>query len=166
MKGGIGTASVRVGDVTVGALIACNALGDVLDPDSGTLQAGARTADGRALMDTRRALLAGVPPRPMLAAANTTVGVIATDAPLTKPQAMRLAQAGHDGLARAINPVHTVSDGDTLFALSTGCAPAHPGMVVLAVAAAEAVARATVRAVLMARGWQGDGMALPAARDL
>lgn len=166
MKGGIGTASVRVGEVTVGALVACNALGDVLDPDSGTLLAGARTEDGRAMMDTRRALLAGAAPRPMLAAANTTIGVIATDARLTKSQAMRLAQAGHDGLARAINPVHTVSDGDTLFALSTGRAPAHPGMVVLAVAAAEAVARATVRAVLMARGWHDGRLALPAAGEL
>lgn len=166
MKGGIGTASVQVAGVTVGALVACNALGDVIDPDTGRVLAGARTADGSALLDTRRALLAGEPPLPILAGSNTTIGVIATDAKLTKVQATRLAQAGHDGLARAINPVHTVADGDTLFALATGQAPSHPGLMVLATMAAEAVARATVRAVLAAQGLNDNGLRYPAARDL
>lgn len=165
MKGGIGTASVRVGDVTVGALVACNALGDVIDPDTGALIAGARRADGAGLRDTRRALLAGEPPVTILAGTNTTIGIVATDARLTKAQATRLAQAGHDGLARAINPVHTVADGDTLFALATGSAASHPGMMVLATLAAEAVARATVRAVLAARGLNEKGLRLPAALD-
>jgi L-aminopeptidase/D-esterase-like protein len=166
MKGGIGTASVTVGGVTVGALIACNALGDVVDPDTGAVIAGARTADGLRLMDTRRALLAGEPPLPILAGTNTTIGVVATDATLTKAQAQRLAQVAHDGLARAINPVHTVADGDTLFALATGRQPRHPGLMVLATMAAEAVARATVRAVRAARGIQEKGLRLPAALDL
>ena len=166
MKGGIGTASVKVGGVTVGALIACNALGDVIDPDSGAVVAGARTPAGDALMDTRRSLLAGVPPKALLSAANTTIGVVATDAVLTKAQANRLAQVAHDGLARSINPVHTVSDGDCLFALATGKAAAHPGMLVLATMAAEAVARATVRAVLAARGVVVDGLRLPGAGEL
>lgn len=166
MKGGIGTASVRVGDVTVGALVACNALGDVVDPDTGAVIAGARTADGKALLDTRRALLAGHAPIPILAGTNTTIGVVATDAKLTKAQANRLAQVAHDGLARTINPVHTVADGDTLFALATGKAATHPGMMVLATMAAEAVARATVRAVLAARGLKDNGLHFPAARDL
>ncbi len=166
MKGGIGTASVRVGGVTVGALVACNALGDVVDPGTGRVIAGARTADGTGLRDTRRALLAGEAPIPLLAGTNTTIGVIATDATLTKVQATRLAQAGHDGLARAINPVHTASDGDTLFTLATGKAAAHPGMLALSVMAAEAVARATVRAVLAARSLNEKGLRLPAALDL
>ncbi len=166
MKGGIGTASVRVGGVTVGALVACNALGDVVDPDTGAVIAGARTTDGRSLLDTRRALLAGESPIPILAGANTTIGVVATDAKLTKAQASRLAQVAHDGLARAINPVHTVADGDTLFALATGRAASHPGMMVLSTMAAEAVARATVRAVLAARGLNDNGLHFPAARDL
>ncbi len=165
MKGGIGTASVRVDGVTVGALVACNALGDVVDPDTGRLLAGARTADGQGLMDTHRALLAGEPPAPVLAGSNTTIGVIATDAALTKVQATRLAQAGHDGLARTIHPVHTVADGDTLFALATGQHPSHPGMMVLATMAAEAVARATVRAVLAAGSLNESGLQFPAARD-
>lgn len=166
MKGGIGTASVKVGGVTVGALIVCNALGDVIDPDTGEVIAGARTADGLRLADTRRALLAGEAPIPILAGTNTTIGVVATDASLTKSQATRLAQVAHDGLARAINPVHTVADGDTLFALATARAQAHPGMMVLSTMAAEAVAQATVRAVRAAQTLAIEGRRFPAARDL
>lgn len=167
MKGGVGTASVTVAGVTVGALIACNAVGDVVDPDTGRPLAGARAADGLTLRDTRHALLRGEPPHPLLAGSNTTIGVIATDARLTKVQAQRLAVASHDGLARSINPVHTMSDGDTLFTLATGHVPHHPGMMVLATMAAEAVARATVRAVLAARTLRtADGLALPCHADL
>lgn len=166
MKGGIGTASVRVDGVTVGALVAANPLGDVVDPATGRVVAGARTADGRALLDTRRALLAGEAPRPILAGTNTTLAVIATDAAITKPQAHRLAQAGHDGLARTINPVHTMSDGDTVFALATGLAQAPaPGMMVLATMAAEAVARAVLQAVWAAEAVSAGDLRLPAARD-
>ncbi|WP_295545661.1 P1 family peptidase [uncultured Pseudacidovorax sp.] len=168
MKGGIGTASVKVGGVTVGALIACNALGDVLDPDTGELLAGSRTDDGRALRDTRRSLLRGDLPKPLLAGTNTTIGVIATDAVLTKVQAQRLAAVAHDGLARAINPVHTMSDGDTLFALATGRVPLGdeaPGMTVLSTLAAEVAAQATVRAVLAAWAIATAELSIPAARD-
>ncbi|GAD24804.1 P1 family peptidase [Acidovorax sp. MR-S7] len=167
MKGGVGSASVTVDGVTVGALIACNAVGDVVDPDTGLPLAGARTEDGRALRDIRRALLRGEPPHTLLAGTNTTIGAIATDAALTKAQAQRLAVAGHDGLARATNPAHTQLDGDTLFALATGRAPRHPGMLVLAAMAAEAVARATVRAVLAARTLTtAEGLVLPCHADL
>ena len=167
MKGGVGTASVTVDGVTVGALIACNALGDVIDPDTAQVMAGARTDDGRALRDTRRALLRGQPPQPLLAGTNTTIGVVATDAILTKVQAHRLAIAAHDGLARSINPVHTMSDGDTLFSLGTGRAGKSLGMMVLATMAAEATARATARAVQAARSLTtADGLYLPAMADL
>ena len=167
MKGGVGTASVTVDGVTVGALIACNALGDVIDPDTAQVMAGARTDDGRALRDTRRALLRGQPPQPLLAGTNTTIGVVATDAILTKAQAHRLAIAAHDGLARSINPVHTMSDGDTLFSLGTGRAGKSLGMMVLATMAAEATARATARAVQAARSvTTADGLYLPAMADL
>jgi L-aminopeptidase/D-esterase-like protein len=165
MKGGIGTASVTVGGVTVGALIACNALGDVLDPDTARVVAGARTPDGRALFDTRRALLAGAAPKPLLAGTNTTIGVIATDADITKVQATKLAQMAHDGLARAINPVHTMSDGDTLFALGTRRRPS-PGMMVLGTMAAEATARAVLRAVQAAQGVRIGALHLPSAAEL
>ncbi|MBT2323608.1 P1 family peptidase [Variovorax paradoxus] len=169
MKGGIGTASITVNGVTVGALIACNALGDVVDPDTAQVVAGARTEDGRALMDTRRALLRGEAAKPPLAGTNTTLGVIATDAALTKTQANRLAAVAHDGLARAINPVHTMSDGDTLFALATGRVPlvgAAPGMTVLGIMAAEVVARATLRAVRAARTVRMGERHFPCAGDL
>ena len=165
MKGGIGSASVRVGQVTVGALIAVNALGDVIDPATGRPIAGARTDDGRALRHSVRALLAGEAPQAILAGSNTTIGVIATDAPLTKARAQRLAGAGHDGLARAIAPVHTMSDGDTLFALSTGLAPAIDFNVLCAMAG-EAVARACINAVRAARGLHTGTEWLPSATDL
>jgi L-aminopeptidase/D-esterase-like protein len=169
MKGGIGSASVTVGGVTVGALVACNALGDVIDPDTAQVVAGARTADGRALLDTRRALMRGDVPTPLLAGTNTTIGVVATDAVLTKVQANRLAMAGHDGLARSINPVHTMSDGDALFALATCRVPLEgstAGMTVLSAMAAEAVARATLRAVRAARSLTVGGLHIPCAADL
>lgn len=169
MKGGIGTASVTVNGVTVGALIACNALGDVIDPDTARVIAGARTEDGRALLDTRRALLRGELPQPLLAGTNTTLGVVATDAVLTKVQANRLASVAHDGLARAINPVHTMSDGDTLFALAAGRVPLEgdaPGMTVLGTMAAEVVAIATLRAVRAATSVRIGESYFPSAADL
>ncbi len=166
MRGGIGTASVRVGDVTAGALIACNAVGDVVDPDTARVVAGARTADGRQCADVRHALLRGEAPHPLLAGTNTTIGVVATDATLSKPQAAKLAQMAHDGLARSIDPVHTLSDGDTLFALATGRVARHSGMLVLAAMVTRAVALATVQAVLQARSLQLGDLHLPAARDL
>ncbi len=167
MKGGIGTASFTVDGVTVGAIIACNALGDVFNPFNGELLAGARTADGLQLRGTRDALLAGEEPRPILAGSNTTIGVVATDATITKAQAHRLAVVAHDGLARAINPVHTMSDGDSLFALGTARSGKSLGMMTLSTLAAEAVAIATARAVLLAQSIQVEGqMALPSYQDL
>lgn len=166
MKGGIGTAAVCVGGVTVGALVACNALGDVVDPRTGRVLAGARTRDGKALLDIRRAILAGDTPQPLLAGTNTTLAVVATDAILTKAQAHRLAQVAHDGLARAINPVHTMSDGDTVFAMGTGKSGRPAAMMALATLAAEVTARATVRAVLAARGLTIGANHWPAHHDL
>jgi L-aminopeptidase/D-esterase-like protein len=166
MKGGIGTASVTVDGITVGALIACNALGDVIDPETMQVIAGARTRNGKSLVDTRRALLRGEPPKPLLAGTNTTIGVIATDAVITKVQATRLATMGHDGLARSINPVHTMSDGDTLFMLGTGRAGKSLGMMVLGTMVAQAVAIAVARAARAARGITVGKLHLPAAADL
>lgn len=167
MKGGIGTASFTVDGVTVGAIIACNALGDVFNPFNGELLAGARTADGLQLRGTRDALLEGEKPRPILAGSNTTIGVVATDATITKAQAHRLAVVAHDGLARAINPVHTMSDGDSLFTLGTARSGKSLGMMTLSTLAADAVAIATARAVLLAQSVQIEGqMTLPSYQDL
>lgn len=166
MKGGIGTASLRVDGVTVGAIVACNAVGDVVDAHTGAVIAGARTVDGLGLRDTRAALLAGEPMAQVLAGTNTTIGVIATDAVLGKAQAQRLAQVAHDGLARAINPVHTMLDGDTLFALATGQSGKTASMMLLATLAAEVTARAVVRAITAARSVTIGEQHWPAAGDL
>ncbi len=161
MRGGIGTASVRVGEVVVGALVAVNAVGDVRDPETGALIAGTRDgADGRRLVDTAAAMRAGVAGARFAAPLHTTIGVVATDARLTKPEAAKVASLGMLGFARALSPPHTAFDGDTLFALSVGDLPAD--LTTLGLAAADAVAAAIVRGVRAATGLPG----LPAARDL
>ena len=166
MRGGVGTASITVDGITVGALVVCNALGDVVDPSTGQVIAGARTMDGKRLLNIREAIIRGESPTPLLAGTNTTIGVVATDAILTKAQAHRLAQVSHDGLARAINPVHTMSDGDTLFALGTGASGKIAGMMVLSTLAAEVTARAIVRAIRAATGTGWNGNNWPSAAEL
>lgn len=152
MKGGIGSASLCVNGVTVAALVVCNALGDVVDPQTGELLAGARvSADSRALLDIWQAQLTGHEVAKPLAGSNTTIGVVATDAILTKPQAHRLAQVAHDGLARSIRPVHAPMDGDTLFALGTGTSGQVADMMLLSTLAAEVTAMAVVQAVRAAK---------------
>jgi L-aminopeptidase/D-esterase-like protein len=167
MRGGIGGASIQVGGVTVGALIAVNAVGDVIDPRSGHVVAGARSADGLSLLDTMAALRRGELPPSLETGQATTIGVIATDARLDKAGTNKLAQMAHDGLARAINPVHTQADGDTLFALATGGSGATASLTLLGALAAEVTALAVLRAVRAATSLEGPGLPrLPAARDL
>ena len=161
-KGGVGTASVRVGGFTVGALVAVNAVGDVLD-EQGRVLAGARQENGVGFMDTTRALLQGQGPARLVPGSATTIGVVATDAALTKPQAAKLATLAHHGLSRAIDPV-TPHDGDTLFALATGRAGAVVDIGGLGAAAAEVVARAIRQAARAAIGLPGlPGLADEAA---
>ena len=161
MKGGIGTASVTVGAITVGALVAVNATGDVIDPANGAVLAGTRGKDGLPRSAVRAILAGELPPR-AIAGMATTIGVVATNAALTKAQTNKLATMAHDGLARTIHPVHTMADGDTLFALATGASGRPGDMSVLGVLAAEAVAQAVLAAVRQASGLPG----LPAWRDL
>jgi L-aminopeptidase/D-esterase-like protein len=162
MKGGVGSASITVGAVTVAALVVVNAFGDVVDPEVGEPLAGARTPDGRRLLGSARAIEHGELPARHFAGMNTTVGVVATDAVLTKAQASKLAAMAHDGLARTTRPSHTMADGDTLFALATGASGQPGNMLMLGALAAEAVARAVCSAVHHASALPG----LPAARDL
>ena len=181
MRGGIGSASISVGGITVAALVAVNALGDVIDPTTGHVVAGARTTDGRvvagartadghALQGTMAALLRGDVPAPLQPGSATTLGVIATDAVLSKAQVNKVAQMAHDGLARAINPVHTAGDGDTVFALATGSSGRAGNVTLVGALAAEVMATAIVRAVRAATALHGDGPSglpdLPAAADL
>jgi L-aminopeptidase/D-esterase-like protein len=162
MKGGLGSASIQLpGGLVVAALVAVNAVGNVTDPATGRFIAGARTDDGGSIADLRAWLHKGpaAGARPL---ENTTLGVVATNARLTKAQATRIAQMAHDGYARAIYPSHLTSDGDTIFALATGAHAASADVNVIGSAAADATADAIVRAVRAARGVPG----YPAARDL
>jgi L-aminopeptidase/D-esterase-like protein len=159
-KGGLGCAVLERDGVHVGALMAVNAVGDVRDPDTGRLIAGARdAAEGRRLIDTGAALAAGARP-PTFRPTNTTIGLVATTAALDKVQAARVARLAMDGFTRALSPPHLDTDGDTLFCLSVGTARADVDA--LGRDAAALVARAIARGVRAAVAAGG----LPAARDL
>jgi L-aminopeptidase/D-esterase-like protein len=162
MKGGIGTSCLRLENgVLVGALVAVNCVGNVVDPGSGQILAGSRRTDGRGFIDVLEWRPERIPP----ASTNTTIGVIATNLALNKAQLKKIAQMGHDGMARAINPVHTPWDGDTLFAVSTGSSSAPVDVGRLGALAAEAVSEAILRAVLRARAIPGYPE-YPACSDL
>jgi len=162
MKGGLGTTSERLGEGRiVAALVAVNALGDIVDPESRVILAGARSPQTGGFLDTLAALKArpSVAPPPN----NTTLGVVATNIPLSVTEANTVAQMAHNGLALSIRPAHTRFDGDTIFALSLpgpGIEPLEVSLV--GAVAAELVAQAVVRAVQLAVGLHG----VPAARDI
>jgi L-aminopeptidase/D-esterase-like protein len=168
IKGGLGSASVRLplgeyGTVTVGAIVAVNAIGDIHDPATGAIVAGARLPSG-GWLDAFSAFRAGLPlaATPDPSGTNTTIAVIATDAPLDGSTAYRLAQNAHDALARTIWPCHTPFDGDTIFALSTAPGTLDPrALAVLSVAAEDVLVRAILRAVRRATGSGG----LPSAAE-
>jgi L-aminopeptidase/D-esterase-like protein len=164
MKGGIGSASVEVCGVRVAALVAVNAVGDVIDPGSARVVAGSRQHDGRTPRRISAALARGVMPPNVLAGASTTIGIVATDAVLDKAQCARVATMSHDGLARCIDPVHTASDGDTMFALATGSARQSLPLTVLGALAAEVTQRAVLNGVRAATGVREPP--LPCAQDL
>lgn len=163
MKSGLGSASIRVGStgIVVGALVAVNAVGDVVDPKTAKIIAGARKPDGSGFMDSMARIREGYSVRAG-AATNTTIGVVATNVALEKVQATKVAQMAHDGLARTIFPVHTPSDGDTIFAVATGELPLRANHGAIGALAAEAMAQAVLRAVMNARGIAG----LPSYSDL
>ena len=158
MKGGLGSASVRLeGGLVVGALAAVNAFGEVRDPWTRRVIAGPRLDDGT-LGDTVE-LLPEAAVR-LRWGENTTLGIVATNARLSKPQANKVAQMAHDGLARAIYPVHTTVDGDVVFAASTGGVETVPDVV--GAWGARMIEESIVRAVRAAEGMYG----IPAAQDL
>ncbi len=152
MKGGIGTASLNMGNgVVIGVIVAVNCVGNVIDPRNGQIVAGARSPDGNGFVDVMRWHRGVVPVEPT----NTTIGVIATNAPFNKAQLKKIAQMGHDGMARTINPVHTPWDGDTLFVMSTGKTKFAPDLGRLGALAAEVVSEAILRAVMRAETLPG-----------
>jgi L-aminopeptidase/D-esterase-like protein len=154
MKGGLGTSSIKLGNgLIIGAIVAVNCVGDVIDPKSGKIVAGARTPDGRAFLNIIEAYRAGR--GASSPGQNTTIGVVATNARFDKTQMTKIAEMSHDGLARAINPSHTTSDGDTLFAVATGTTSATPNVSAIGALAAEAVSEAILRAVMKAKSVAG-----------
>jgi L-aminopeptidase/D-esterase-like protein len=142
-KSGVGSACVEIGaGLFVGAMAVVNALGDVVDPHNGAIIAGARSEDGFAdTLQVMRQLYATSP----VSANNTVIGVVATNAKSSKEETNKVAQMAHDGLARAVRPAHTMYDGDTIFALSTGDRSADVNLI--GAFAAEVFAEAIVRAV-------------------
>lgn len=163
MKSGLGSASLRAGTtgVIVGAIVAVNAVGDVVDPKTGSIIAGARKPDGSGFMDSMARIREGYSVRSDVAT-NTTIGIVATNVALDKAQATKMAQMAHDGLARTIYPVHTPADGDTIFAVATGAIPARANHGAIGALAAEVMAQAVLRAVMNARSISG----LPSYSDL
>lgn len=161
MRGGIGSVALKSDTLVVGAIVAVNAAGSIVDPRTGKPVAGVRTADGRALEDPFQLVLRGAA-LVGNARENTTIGVVATNARLTKAQALKVAEMAHDGMARAIVPSHTPSDGDTIFALATGQLTAEPNVGAIGALAAEAMTQAILRAVRSARALPG----YPAASDI
>ncbi len=152
---GVGSASITLPEgVTVGAVVAVNAVGDVYHPETGEVLGCAHMPDGTQVL--AEGLLYGHAPAPKqiripAPGSNTTIGVVAVDCKLTKEQANRLADVAHDGLARTIRPVHTQMDGDTLFALATGRTENEVNFVKLCAAAAEVTARAIANALYYAK---------------
>ena len=162
MKAGVGSAAIELPNgLVVAALVVVNAVGDIVDPRTGAVVAGIRNADGT-LADARTLLRSGALIPKAQPGENTTIGVVATNATLTKSQATRMALMADDGLARAINPSHTIGDGDTVFALATGRWSGTADISIIGGLAAEAMADAIVRAATEATGMPN----FPAARDL
>lgn len=162
-KSGVGTASIHLGPIIVAALVAVNAFGDVVDPQTGQILAGTRDPQSGRFLDTMQALRQGLAGAARgFPATNTTIGVVATNARLSKEEANKMAQMAHDGLARTIRPIHTMWDGDAIFALATGEAEERPDVSILGAFAAEAMAEAVVRAVTRASSLGG----IPAPGDL
>ena len=159
MKSGIGSYAVSVGDLKVGAIVAVNALGDVYDMDNGQEIAGLLDDNGK-LRPTEMELWGDVAHMHDLFKGNTTLGVIVTNAKMDKTLLNKVASMAHNGYARAIRPVHTTADGDSIYALSVGELPSDVNVV--GTLSAYVMGKAINRAVLAAEGMCG----LPAARDL
>lgn len=160
MKSGVGTYAVQIGAIKVGAVVVLNALGDVYDIDTGAQIAGMRTEDGKGLRSSEAEMWKDVEHMHDLFTGNTTIGAIVTNGAFTKAELNKIASMAHNGYARAIRPVHTTADGDSIYALSVGHAPAELNSV--GSLAAYVMGKAVNRAAESATGMFG----LPAAADL
>ncbi|HHX14489.1 MAG TPA: P1 family peptidase [Clostridiales bacterium] len=149
MKAGLGCYAVQLGELIVGAIVAVNALGDIIDIDSGQPLAGLLNMEKTSILGTEAAMFAEYDKDRNVFSGNTTLGCVLTNAKLTKSQAARLAVVAHNGYARAIRPVHTMADGDIIFTMATGAVQAMPDAV--GALASEVMARAIKRAALAAK---------------
>jgi L-aminopeptidase/D-esterase-like protein len=145
MKSGLGTNALQVDALKIGALVAVNCLGDVIDPNTGERLAGPLSEDMRTLENTEELMVESYPHLKDVFSSNTTIGVVATNAELTKSQATKVASMAQDGYARTIRPAHSMFDGDTIFAVATGKVRAD--LNVIGLLAARAVERAVIAAV-------------------
>lgn len=145
MKGGLGTYTLKVGDLIVGAIVAVNCLGDVIDPEDGKAVAGVLNEDKDGLRNTEDIMLLQYDNKKNLYNGNTTIGAIVTNAKLTKAETNKVASMAHNGYGRTIYPVHTMYDGDTIFSIATGKVEADVNVVGLL--ATRTMERAIVKAV-------------------
>lgn len=145
MKGGLGTYCLQVGDLMVGALVAVNCLGDVVDSPSGKILAGLLAEDKKSFVNTEEAMLKQYDNKKNLFSGNTTIGVVVTNAAMNKSQAKKVASMAHNGYGRVIRPAHSMFDGDTIFALSTGKVDADINVV--GMLAARVMEQAIIKAV-------------------
>ena len=159
MKGGLGSCCLRAGDVLVGALVAVNCLGDVFDPATGKVLAGAYRSETGEFLDSEAGLLAALQGGSDPFRGNTSIGAVITNAALTKAQACKISSMAQDGYARTMRPAHTLYDGDTIFTLSAGETAADVNAV--GILAARAVEGAVLNAVRQATALAG----YPAWRD-
>jgi len=153
MKGGLGSSSITLADgVTVGALVVCNAWGDVVDPDTGTMVAGARSPETNELLDTEAYMFTGGKIETPHFGSNTTLCVVATNAGFSREQITKVANMAQDGIARAIRPSHTFFDGDVVFAVATRAVETQVDLNIVGALGARLIARSIVHGVSIANG--------------
>ena len=153
MKGGLGSYGFQIGDLKVGAIVAVNCLGDVIDPDTGEILAGLLDEEGKDLIGTENVLIENYANKKNVFSGNTTIGVVATNGIFTKAEANKLASMSHNGYARSIRPAHTIFDGDTIFTMATGKVEADINVV--GFLAARAMEKAVVNAIKSANSAYG-----------
>jgi L-aminopeptidase/D-esterase len=153
MKGGLGCYAIQVGELKVGAVIAVNCLGDVIDPSTGEIIAGALNEDKKTFANTEEIMISRYSEKKNLFSGNTTIGVVVTNGKFTKSEMNKIASMAHNGYGRAMRPAHSIFDGDTIFTMSTGKVDADINVVGLL--AARVVEQAVVRAVKNAKGILG-----------
>lgn len=160
MKGGLGSYALQIGDLKVGSIVAVNALGDIIDPESGEILAGLLDEEGKRLVGTENIMAASYSERKNIFSGNTTIGLVVTNGIFTKAEANKIASMAHNGYARSIRPAHSIFDGDTIFTMATGRVEADINVV--GFLAARTMERAVVNAIKSAESAYG----LKAHRDL